>query len=280
MRIAFRRSPKSVVSRRFDRPIIWGLLYLSLIPAFAVIYVSKADSFYQVSATHEPSYPDIESRVVQAVALGASRGIDEQALVDNLNSSQLGGAYGLRATANSTDILATLELNTESKAGDVAVQVDIPEYSIPPPNYVVDNLVSVPYSIVSTTKLSVESGSGPSLQLFEQYTNRTPTPTLSLTLAELDSVQQLSNAAQGLVGGLPDQFSRMLYFSAVVATTLGFGDITPVTILSRSLVTLEAVLGVVFVGLFLNSLARRRSDAGMAQASLPSPSEHDGQSKS
>jgi Ion channel/Short C-terminal domain len=76
---------------------------------------------------------------------------------------------------------------------------------------------------------------------------------------QLYSIQDLVYAAQGLVGGLPDQFSRMFYFNAVSATTLGFGDIVPVTTESRLLVTSEALLGVVIVGLFLNSLARRSS---------------------
>jgi hypothetical protein len=62
-------------------------------------------------------------------------------------------------------------------------------------------------------------------------------------------------AASGLV-------LRMLYFSASTVTTLGLGDIQPLTPLARTLVTLEAILGLVFIGLFLNALASRaRGDA-------------------
>jgi len=50
---------------------------------------------------------------------------------------------------------------------------------------------------------------------------------------------------------------RMSYLSAVTVTTLGFGDITPVSETARILVGLEAILGVVMVGLFLNALAAR-----------------------
>ena len=52
-------------------------------------------------------------------------------------------------------------------------------------------------------------------------------------------------------------FWRMFYFSATTATTLGFGDITPLTSAARLLVTLEAIIGVVLVGLFLASLSAR-----------------------
>jgi hypothetical protein len=51
----------------------------------------------------------------------------------------------------------------------------------------------------------------------------------------------------------------MVYFSAIVITTVGFGDIIPITNTARLLVALEAVLGIVLVGLFLNAVAFRLS---------------------
>lgn len=54
-------------------------------------------------------------------------------------------------------------------------------------------------------------------------------------------------------------YFRMVYFSAVTITTLGYGDIAPISATSRLLVTLESVLGIVLIGLFLNSLAPKVS---------------------
>jgi hypothetical protein len=54
-----------------------------------------------------------------------------------------------------------------------------------------------------------------------------------------------------------DYFWRMAYLSAMTITTVGFGDITPVSEAARILVALEAILGVVVVGLFLSALAFR-----------------------
>ena len=59
---------------------------------------------------------------------------------------------------------------------------------------------------------------------------------------------------RGLTGSF-DDFLTMLYFSAVTITTLGFGDIVPVTGMSRFTVGIEATWGIFVVGLFLNSLA-------------------------
>jgi len=57
---------------------------------------------------------------------------------------------------------------------------------------------------------------------------------------------------------LDGHFSRMLYLSAVTVTSLGYGDIVPLTITTRLLVASEAVLGVVTAGLFLNAIASRK----------------------
>jgi hypothetical protein len=54
-------------------------------------------------------------------------------------------------------------------------------------------------------------------------------------------------------------FFRMLYFSAIVLTTVGFGDIVPMTLLARSFVAIQAIFGIMLAGLFLNAIAHRAS---------------------
>ena len=50
-----------------------------------------------------------------------------------------------------------------------------------------------------------------------------------------------------------------LYFSVVTLTTLGYGDILPLSPLGKIVVSIQTILGVVTVGLFLNSLAELRA---------------------
>jgi hypothetical protein len=64
------------------------------------------------------------------------------------------------------------------------------------------------------------------------------------------------NGISSAIGGNP---WRMLYLSVVVITTLGLGDIVPLTGWARTLVGCEAVSGILFAGLFLNALAYRAS---------------------
>lgn len=56
-------------------------------------------------------------------------------------------------------------------------------------------------------------------------------------------------------------YLRMTYFSVVTITTLGYGDISPISNTARVLVALESIAGLVLIGLFLNALARRRIQA-------------------
>ena len=70
----------------------------------------------------------------------------------------------------------------------------------------------------------------------------------------------LSEFIAGAMGdalSVSNSFWRMLYFSSVVITTVGFGDIIPMTGLSRLLVAIEALAGIVLIGLFLNAVAYR-----------------------
>ena len=72
------------------------------------------------------------------------------------------------------------------------------------------------------------------------------------------------NLAQGGVagafaaGGDADRvlgFVELLYFSITVLTSTGFGDIAPLSPLARALVTLEEIVGVLFVAILIARLA-------------------------
>ena len=49
----------------------------------------------------------------------------------------------------------------------------------------------------------------------------------------------------------------MVYFSATTITTLGFGDIVPLTTAARMTVSIESVMGIVLMGLFLNAVGNQ-----------------------
>lgn len=60
-------------------------------------------------------------------------------------------------------------------------------------------------------------------------------------------IEDVEPGSFAVPGGTGDRISDFLYFSMVTQTTLGYGDITPVSGLPRSLAALEAFLGQVFL---------------------------------
>jgi Ion channel len=79
---------------------------------------------------------------------------------------------------------------------------------------------------------------------------------LVLSRNENDELNQFFAGVQGNPIHVSGGFFRMLYFSATVITTIGFGDIVPMTPLARLFVALEGMSGVVIAGLFV-SVAQR-----------------------
>ena len=59
-----------------------------------------------------------------------------------------------------------------------------------------------------------------------------------------------SNAIKGFPYNSSGRFLRMLYVSAVTITTLGYGDIVPVSTRARMFVGGEATLGLILIGVF------------------------------
>jgi Ion channel len=96
---------------------------------------------------------------------------------------------------------------------------------------------------------------------------------LYLPFATASIVDRLAAASNGDPREASGLLTRMIYFSAVTITTLGFGDITPVSSVARLLVGIEAVVGAVLVGLFLNAVAQKWGNE-------PGRRQHSGQSES
>jgi hypothetical protein len=72
--------------------------------------------------------------------------------------------------------------------------------------------------------------------------------------SHVDMLAKFASGTSGFTSDVADNFERM--FILMTITTLGFGDIVPITTKARRLVTIEAISGVVLIGLFLNSLSR------------------------
>jgi hypothetical protein len=81
-------------------------------------------------------------------------------------------------------------------------------------------------------------------------------------------------------GSFSEALSRLdaAYFSVTVLATVGFGDITPLTEVARSLVMSQMLVDLAFVGLVAKVLVgavRRRRDEMLSEAATPADGELD-----
>jgi Ion channel len=74
---------------------------------------------------------------------------------------------------------------------------------------------------------------------------------------ELDMFHRMiayADAMEGFPGRTSGSFWRMFYLSTVTITTLGLGDIVPITTKTRMLLASEAIVGTIIIGLYLWAL--------------------------
>ena len=76
-----------------------------------------------------------------------------------------------------------------------------------------------------------------------------------------EKIIAFSHTVKGFPVKASGSYARMFYFSVVTITTLGYGDIVPITNMARIIVATESILGIVLIGLFLNSLSKEHRDA-------------------
>src|SRR4051794_14299779 len=143
---------------RFDRPLVWGLLYLALIPTFAFIYYTRALDFYQATATYEPSYEQIMEKASTALAEAAQRAISAQAAID----AKIHGVPPIISGSDKRPYGPTVSIGGHTTGGDIAVgldfligqsldkwasmEIDVPEDFYPYPR-TGEEYVRVPYTI-------------------------------------------------------------------------------------------------------------------------------------
>jgi hypothetical protein len=83
-------------------------------------------------------------------------------------------------------------------------------------------------------------------------------------LAEWVSPGAFSHPASGLGSG-QTRFWSFLYFSVVTLTTLGFGDMTPVHPVARSLVMVEALVGLLYPAILLARIVTLQMETRRSQ---------------
>jgi len=243
-------------------------LFLLLIPCFALLYTFMAADFFHSTAQYEKSLDGEAKQILEGIGSSVRDSFRRVHGSDfaRKNGWELDlrdiGFLDLQVEGDSISFLFAVGLlaaNPDSLRGIVGRRVTIPVRS----TYV--RFDSVRNNSIAFRKINpqphfvgvIAGYSEPPLGEFFRDP-RVPGDTLWLvTSADLhQKIVNYATAVRGFPSQVTGRFGRMFYLSTATITTLGYGDIVPLTARSRFAVSLEAILGIVVIGLFLNSLAR------------------------
>lgn len=263
--------------RQFSRTLasvpslVYALLYIGLIPSFAILYYcALRNDFYHSTAQFE--YGPM-NRAADHILLALRRSI-----VENFKAVQPNSAC--KTWNVDVDSLGASRLRTDDDAVTFSLYVRLRSGGV-------EEGVPLNLSFQFHPSISIWPNQGPAgrIDYFELITQHPYQPAFKGGLGSADLIACVfpaangSNAAPGLLRipgaltseivrfseakrGFPTQiegqFVRMLYLSASTITTLGFGDIVPLTTPARVAVSVEAVTGILVMGLFLNAVAKER----------------------
>lgn len=232
-------------------PSFWAAIYFAQIILFAFIYLQVSEQFYHSTALNEPSLQkderDLElilERIIYAKMINSedfevaqvyvSIDFESRNDIDLLISGVLGQGIAkgeltlFQKGFNSTELFMKFDfLNFNS-----GVEIRYDDEG----NIVNQYGVKVPAIVGQWGTFDIT----PDPELLELY--------LGWRSAHLGQPSRKN--------GL---FVRSLYLSVVTTTTLGYGDIVPLTSMARLMVAIQTILGVIITAVFLNALFNRRS---------------------
>jgi len=87
-----------------------------------------------------------------------------------------------------------------------------------------------------------------------------------LSIANPESFQGLAHAGSSEIAHMNNVFMDLLYFSYVTLSTLGYGDVTPVSRAAQSFAYLESICGVMYIAVLVSALVGSYGNKRVAQA--------------
>ena len=249
------------------RSRVYAWAYFACIPLFACLYTISAGDFHHTTVQYERSlsadFDAIRSQLTNSLnrhiskQYGKTQVIDHEWAVRNNTVGLSGGKFENDRFQFSLD----LDLEKNGKSG---------------PERMRGNLIDMSFAVESSPMIT-DAGQilylmktinfeGDMAVPFDPYALLVnPPPEFTGKKSEIRFLPIPADLHKRLVAyayavrGFPSEASgsvgRMLYFSVVTITTLGYGDILPLTPWARFLVGSEAILGVILVGYYLTSLS-------------------------
>jgi voltage-gated potassium channel Kch len=268
--------------RATKSPLFWAVCYLIAIPVFALSYYIISPDFHQSTLMAEPNTLKLKHALMaefrEILSEEASSLLDYHP-IDSIS------IYVLDLTIRDNRALFDTEIRLETDDGELStfrcllgIETPMEVEALELADEMDDGLVvlgldtsglpACPIDVIETGEVWVPCNDGPpntdqcritAHNLFACYgwTKSGPILAMRRSVMFLIRLRHYAIGSAGLSLRVTDSFVRMFYLSCVTITTLGYGDIVPLTTRARLMVSAEAVIGVVIAGLFLITLADR-----------------------
>lgn len=268
---------RNCVSRLVKKPLAYLLVYVALIPAYAFVYSSLEGHFYQATWRLDQTFRNHEAAVVsELIELVTTLVRNHQSSDYKVTSEDFTtGPDGLQLGPHDVRFHVDWTVDVAGANGYVYSLAQSDWIIVAPPTEVgVDyadsqKLFEMPFSATISRRFARQLPPNREGQFtkwdehFEGYVINTAdgparlTGSVKLTRDLFLDILRLRWVNDGHTIAARGSFWRFIYFSAITQTTVGYGDIVPLTDLARGCVASQAVLGVIVIGFFLNAVAVR-----------------------
>ncbi|MRX67502.1 Ion channel [Flavobacterium resistens] len=235
--------------------IFFAVLYLLLIPIFAGIYFWKSDEFYHSTIKYENNHINDKKEILRELKKSM---IDTYKIANQTESLPDEYFYSL------SDIdFFNLEYHNGYFYFDVIANYKGNANDLPP------NPINLKFCLSWETKINDEMNEygvqctnyndiSKTLKLFfpsrlKEFHGMTDIGYITISKTLEQRLKDFRDSTLGKPNKSLDNFLRLLYLSSVTITTVGYGDIVPISTTTRLLISTEAILGIVLIGLFVNA---------------------------
>ena len=254
----------------------WALLYLALIPIYAAIYYFLIPNhFYHSTVQYEQSFNQDASNILKGLKDEITNNFREK------HKSDIATIYGYNIHIGSLKI-RELNIKEDEVSFSLGFNIGRPDagghlspivkYSLKDREELLELAKGewIHNKFLTTEELEVPLPQLPDnanmYDLLRTIIPRdyakdvVPDVVMMPISSKLDSeIRNYASGTRGFPAKSSGHFMRLLYLSAITITTVGYGDILPITTTARALVSSEAILGIIIIGLFLNSLWYERT---------------------
>ncbi|MBU3130285.1 potassium channel family protein [Clostridium tagluense] len=248
------------------------LIYIFIILIFATIYSVMSNQFYHTTVRYEPTMREEENKLKNEISndikinfkfnnKGDSTFLDSnKRWLFNINSLEV---YNVEENNGLSIKINMLVTDTASQNNKGSTSTFISHLVLIDLN-LTNDIFQSKYSILRNGNVNKNHNFDIEDMKYINYdsifnikglNNSNNTVGIKISSSLNNEINDFVNESNGFRSKIQGIIFKMIYLSLVTITTLGFGDIVPITDLARLLVGIEAFLGVFIMGLFINSIS-------------------------